>query len=62
MFPHDQRGTVSTKLVTSDRWLTHIPENDTLSVELDPLKLRDKSVTNLRRTKIKYWVSERRSR
>lgn len=45
MFPHKKRWSASTKLVTSDRWLTHIPENETVCVQLDLSKLKDKSAT-----------------
>lgn len=39
-------------MVTFDCRLTHIPENNTVYVEPDSLKLKDKSVTNLRHEKI----------
>lgn len=40
------------EMLTFDGGLTHIPQNNTVYVELDSLKPKDKSVTNLRHEKI----------
>lgn len=52
MFPNASDEPYQPRTVTFDCRLTHIPENNTVHVKLDPLKPKDKSVTNLRHEKI----------